>query len=889
MTKRNPVINGKKCNKGHSTWLHEGDENESSKGLVVLHSTLTPQDILLATAVVSVINGEGAKVLLRALIDSGSQGSIVTKRTADKLSLPIRTTGRNITGLGGSDAGMAKRITLQLSARFRSEWTLEVECYVLKNLTNQLPDNDYNPKQWNHLKGLTWADPEFYKQGPIDLLIGMDILVEIMKSGLVKGPQGQPMAQETKIGWLISGKVDRKWHSNELMCLIGTNNPGDNDKNQPNLTKFWEIEDLQPERQATSEELECEKFYQETVKQDIDGKYIVKIPFNKEKGPERLGYSRNQSMARFLQLEKRFKADKNLKMEYSRVMNEYLQLGHMKEVTHLGPEHKKYFIPHHAVVKTTSLTTKLRVVFDASAKTSTGVSLNECMYVGGQQQQDLMTLLIRWRKHKIVFKADVEKMYRQVKLDSDDQKYHTILWRTEPNMPIKEFQLTTATFGTAAAPFMATRTLIQIAEDTRKTYPLAERIIKNDFYVDDLISGSDNLEQAILEKDAVMNSLKTGGMVLRKWTSNDVNLLKTIPHEQTEEALQMFEEDDTKTLGICWNPKTDVFSFEVKWIAEEEATTKRKLLSQASRLYDPLGWIAPVMIKAKMIMQAAYVTELGWDEQLPNSIISDWTCFKKQLSAIEKLRIPRWIHLRVGTENLMLCGFCDASEQGYAAEVFTRVGHGKNVKITMIASKTRVASRKSKMTLPQLELCGAVLLSNLMTKTKRAFQLDNAPTYAWTDSMITLGWINAGPERWKTFVANRVAEIMGNKIDVSGHVKSEENPSDCASRGMMPDELEMNHIWFTGPWWLKNNPETWTTTDVPEPTLEKRRVVVNVAIPEEDPLLERFSSIDKLVRVTAYCLRFKTQSKGILTARELEAAKQIVLKKVRHKRSNRNC
>ncbi|XP_037048457.1 uncharacterized protein LOC119082906 [Bradysia coprophila] len=311
----------------------------------------------------------------------------------------------------------------------------------------------------------------------------------------------------------------------------------------------------------------------------------------------------------------------------------------MKEVTKLSPEKKLYFIPHHAVVKPDSLTTKLRVVFDASAKTSSGRSLNQCMHIGARQQSDLFEILIRWRRHKIAFKADIEKMYRQIKLDTEDQRYHTILWREQPATPIKEYQLTTATFGTAAAPFMATRTLRQIADDAKTEYPLAEHLIKNDFYVDDFISGSNSLENAIKEKDEVIKALQSGGMTLRKWTSNDQAFLRTIPDEQTEKVLQLIGTDDTKALGIRWNPRTDHFGFEVQWASDKRVTSKRELLSEASKLYDPLGWLAPIMIKAKLIMQQTYTKEIGWDDPLPESIVEQWSQFKSELPSVTKLRI----------------------------------------------------------------------------------------------------------------------------------------------------------------------------------------------------------------------------------------------------------
>lgn len=294
----------------------------------------------------------------------------------------------------------------------------------------------------------------------------------------------------------------------------------------------------------TKDEQVCEEIYRTTHSIDGDGKFVVKIPFKQDgNGPSRLGDSKGQCLARFMYLEKRFKKDEELKKEYIRVMQEYIDMGHMKEVDPRGK--KLYYIPHHAVIKPDSLTTKTRVVFDASAKTTTAVSLNECMYIGAKQQDDLMDILIRWRMHKVVFKADIAKMYRMIKLDVEDQQYHTILWRQDQAEPIKEYQLNTVTFGTAAAPFLATRTLKEIAENNQDTHPFAAETINNGFYVDDLIYGSDTVEGAIKLKDETSQVLQQSGLQLRKWSSNNEEFLKTIPEELSERSLQSFTLEET--------------------------------------------------------------------------------------------------------------------------------------------------------------------------------------------------------------------------------------------------------------------------------------------------------------------------------------------------------
>lgn len=644
------------------------------------------------------------------------------------------------------------------------------------------------------------------------------------------------------------------------------------------LKQFWEIEDLNPKRKITPEEEVCEKLFMNSLTRETDGRFIASIPFKEGKnGPEKLGSSKSLCLARFKQLEKRLERDNDLRIEYNQVMKEYLDLGHMKLVTNQPEYTKKYYIPHHPVIKPDSLTTKTRVVFDASANTTNGKSLNETMYVGGKQQKDLMDILIKWRKNRIVFKADISKMYRQIKLTEGDQQYHTILWRNSPNEQLQEYQLTTVTFGTTSAPYMATRVLKCVAEESQAKYPIASEIIKNDFYVDDLISGCDNIEQALIAKEELIASLQEGKFCLRKWTSNSKMLLDSLPEELTEKSLQNFNEEfSTKALGLQWNPITDQFNFDVKWLPEKGPLTKRRLLSEASKLFDPLGWLAPVVLNAKLFMQEIWLSKINWDDELPENIKIKWIQFREELPMLKLIMIDRWIEY-TSISKIQIIGFCDASEKAYAAVVYTRVESNNEVKITMITSKTRVAPIKMKTTLPKLELCSAVLLANLLTRTKEALEMDQAIIYAWSDSTASLGWLKGEPNRWKTFVANRVSEVQSNNIHEWNYVSSEENPADCATRGLMPHELQKHELWWHGPKWLKNHPASWARTTINIPELEQKRVVVNAVTITDSDWVPGASSWPKLVRIIAYCLRMKSKNHAAtFTLKELNDAKTIL-------------
>jgi hypothetical protein len=155
-----------------------------------------------------------------------------------------------------------------------------------------------------------------------------------------------------------------------------------------------------------------------------------------------------------------------------------------------------FFLPHHAVFKESSTTTKTRVVFDASAKSATGISLNDILMVGPTVQQDLISLVLIFRMHMYAMTADISKIYRQIRVHPEDYNLQRILWRRSSDKPLKQYQLVTVTYGTSPASFLATRCLNQLPSEEVSLYPLAAEVTSRDMNVDDLVTGSDNLPDA---------------------------------------------------------------------------------------------------------------------------------------------------------------------------------------------------------------------------------------------------------------------------------------------------------------------------------------------------------------------------------------------------------
>lgn len=307
---------------------------------------------------------------------------------------------------------------------------------------------------------------------------------------------------------------------------------------------------------------------------------------------------------------------------------------------------------------------------------------------------------------------------------------------------------------------------------------------------------------------------------------------------------------------MLWHTAKDEYGFKINIDLEKSVNTKRELLSQIASLFDPLGWIAPVLIKPKLLLQQLWQLKVDWDEKLPSSIQEEWQKIKNELPLITKLRIPRWIGTTKSSK-VELHSFGDASEAAIAAVVYLRSfdENGEIINVSLLTAKTKVAPIK-KLTIPRLELCAAVLTARLTKQVISALNMNIERVYLYSDSKIVLGWLNGSPNKWKTFVANKVTKIVSNtnKNDWY-HVKSGDNPADCASRGLYPSEIN-NELWWSGPQWLKTNELKCEQPSEFHTELEMKKIVLSANVTVLNEFLPAASSFYKLKRIIAYCCRF---------------------------------
>ncbi|XP_065082272.1 uncharacterized protein LOC135704713 [Ochlerotatus camptorhynchus] len=554
----------------------DGEEQAISSLMAAVEKQ--PSIPVFPTAVVQVRKEDGTFARARVLIDSGAQASMVTEDCLRKLGLVRRYGKLVVTGIGQQAAGTTRGIvTLHLASRFNEVIVISTSAYVLGKLTSSLPSQRFNS---GNLKLLENVRETFNKPGQIDVILGSDVFLALLEGGQVKDNSGQTVAHAYCFRMDRSGTIRRSrdharesWH-----CEFAYE-----DGSKSNAAAVLGV---RGDKQATS--VHSLDHFNSTTQRDSSGRFVVKLPFDDSKPA--LEESLSAAMKRLFAMEKRFASNPEFRKEYVSFMREYLELGHMEpvpanQVVKIGSEH--YYLPHHAVIRVDSSTTRLRVVFDASCATSTGISLNDRLLAGPNINEDLLSVHLRFRSYKVAFCADVAKMYRQVVMHEEDRDFLRIVWREDSEKPVEHYRLSMVTYGTKTAPYLAIQAMRESTIGYETTHPEAVKRIIHDFYVDDALSGADNEEEAMCIKEQITEILSKSGFELRKWTSSCPKLLENEVSESVPVKLSD-DADVVKALGIYWYPSEDQFGFKVNFSADS-VNTKRQMISDASRLFDPFG------------------------------------------------------------------------------------------------------------------------------------------------------------------------------------------------------------------------------------------------------------------------------------------------------------
>ncbi|GFX64673.1 integrase catalytic domain-containing protein [Trichonephila clavipes] len=541
---------------------------------------------------------------------------------------------------------------------------------------------------------------------------------------------------------------------------------------------------------------------------------------------------------------------------------------------------RDFTYPHHAVIRSDKTTSHIRIVFDGSAHEDGQSSLNQSLYTGPNLHPNILELLLCFRKSPVAFTADVKSAFLQIELDFRDRDFTRFFWTDNLNKEPYVLNFTRVLFGLRPSPYLLAATLKHHFKKYREQYPHTFELLNSSIYVDDLICGQNDVPDALRTTLECLQIFSDAGMLLRKWRSNSkqLNLLwqQGVKTESSEtSAIDL--RPPTKVLGLAWDPENDLIYFDPKDLLKfmsRRGESKRFILSVVGRIFDPIGILGPFVIKLKCLLQELWTLGVEWDSELPPKLRHKWQQWSSEAEGLTEIKIPRFYLDNIDQE-IFKCEihcFSDASKSAYGTILYLRfVTCNNEIETSFICSKGRVAPLKS-LTLPRLELTAALLSARLAKQVSSCLKFD-ANIYYWTDSLISYYWIRGDSSAFKPYIKNRVQEIQLLSDPMQwGHCPGKDNPVDLLSRGTSAVKLAQNELWGHGPPWLKLTPDHWPNrhrdildSELCSEELEHRSSVHEAVTQQREALVDinRFSSLKKLLKTTAWVFRFVNNARNI--------------------------
>jgi hypothetical protein len=822
-----------------------------------LHSQVSvakgPGVAFLQTAQVLV---QGAKASVRAtvLFDSGSDTSYVTESLVKKAGLTWKGACRSAYAtFGGQKSCERERDIFEVSLSDKAGSHMHrLEAVAIPSICLPLTRPRLPEDLLQSMRGLELADPLVMESKPakIDILIGLDHYWRLMKGELTYLKEGLVL-QNSVFGWVLSGSCDVKVTPVSDRLITSHQLLNIHDVSEETIRSFWNLESLGIGDGSSPVSVPAMDIVRK------NGRYEVGLLWKKD--PPVLVNNLVQAKKRLLSLNSRLSGD--LRNEYEKVFKELEVAGFIEEVPKSEVEKREsvFYLPHRPVVKESSCSTKVRPVFDASAAGPNGVSLNDCLDSGPALLPSVVDLVLRFRRWKFALVADVTKAFLQVGLRQEDRDVHRFLLLDGDAVRVMRFLR--VTFGVNCSPYLLSATI----QHHLKRYPedmLCVLELRENLYVDDWLTGANTEEEAAQLFEEACSVMQDAGMSLSKWMSNSGRTREFI--EQSGGSVS--GECGTKVLGLKWLPKEDAFTFESAPLPSATVATKRVVLSCIARLFDPLGYVAPVCMTGKILFQRIWSAGKAWDDPLSESMQEEFISWIADVAALAAVRIPR-SYFEVGwfADSLELHVFGDASESAYGCCVYLRSAEGKS---SLVMARARVAPLK-KITLPRLELTAALLAARLVGHVKRALQLpDSVPYRCWTDSTVALHWIREDASRWKPYVANRVRDITALTNPASwSHCRGTDNPADLLTRGLSSERFFSSQLWWQGPSWLPGGnfpsesphlgvPDVVTVADSESRQSSVKSVLLSVESVTQVFPVSRWSSLKKAIRIVGWVTRF---------------------------------
>ena len=754
---------------------NQGDQNvETTRN----NTTRSRIEILLQTVKAYASDVNGQTVPVRVMLDGGSQRSYITNDLKTRLGLkPIRVETIHLNTFG-SDSYEKKRCDLvEVLLKGPRGELVHLQAVEFPKICSPL-STKVDAYHLTELQDFELADHDPGSDGgKVDILIGSDYYWEVVTGEIMRDASG-PVTLNSKFGWILSGPAkhgrDQQRLTTASLILQGSEvadasqNPSDTSLSEE-LRHFWETEAIGII--DNHEHPETDNQFLPSMNFDVkQGRYEVSLPWKANCKPSSTNY--NICLFRLQHLRSRLKMNTELAQEYADTFKRQTESGIIERVP-ISQEQVPdiFFLPHHGVIRVDKETTKLRIVFDGSARDHNSCSLNDCLEKGPNLTPHVFDILVKFRVYLTGLTADIEKAFHQIAVDPRDRDMLRFLWfddmqKEHPN--IIQYRFCRLVFGLTSSSAILSSVLMHHLTQRKDPKSPVNLLLAESLYVDDFVGGASNDEEALEIYHKTRQVMRIAGFNLRKWNTNSPTVKAKIeselkgalgngdPHSVTE----------LKILGLCWNTENDELYVDMADLVEyvhSLAPTKRSVLKFSAKLFDPIGFLSPFTVKQKILFQSLCCNKVDWDDQLEGEALQGWNQLSIDLEAISRVRVPRcYFRSTQKVTSCQLHGFSDASERAFAAVTYLRVEYeGKEPEVTLIAAKTRVAPIK-RQSIPRLELLGATILARLMNTVRSSLAKTRLPCdlgiYYWTDSYTTLCWIKNN-HHWKQYVQHRVSEI----------------------------------------------------------------------------------------------------------------------------------
>ena len=823
------------------------------------------------------------------LFDGCSQRTYVKSELRNRLKLrSVRTEKLIIKTFSSREGRLQAMEVVQLCVKGQHGANVYIEALVVPFICSRLnvPPLKAVQHHYEYLRNIEMSESPTNEQ-EVGILVGLDYYFSFVSGRVRRGPPGFPVAIESVLGWMICGPVqvvDSAGHPTSVVNLIDNEVDVEESGLKSELENFWNTEVLDPD------DLLVLQGFRENVRFN-GSRYVADLP--KKDPDEFIPDHYNIALKRLISLHKN-QLDKNLELkeEYYKVFEQYEEENIIEKVHGPGTPGNVNYLPHRPVVRRDKETSKVRPVFDVSARQRGGKSLNDYLHTGPSLLCQIFDIVIRVRLSKIIIIADIRQAFLNIEI-SDKYKdlLRFLLFDKEDPTKINTYRFNRGCFGVTCLPFILCATIIQhmryLENREESLIPLIEQFLR-DLYMDDVTTAVNGVDEGMTFYNFARKAMKEAGLELRKWDSSS---------EELRKYMHCIDEgkDLKRILGIPWN-REDEFVFDFSELAEESLklpVTKRNIASVGAKFFDPAGWISPIVVVAKMHFQKACKEKRGWDEKLSEGLEKGWLNYLKQLSHIKCIRIPRYIFPSITetVSSVQLHGYCDGSEQAYGAVVYACARSTS----CLIAAKSKVVPIK-KISIPRIELLSCVLLAELMKSVRKLLRgvVVVEKLYLWSDSEVALAWIKGKDKsKWKSWVQRRVKKIQ-DRTDPNNwsYVHTSINPADISTRESSGMKIGENNMWWFGPSLPHKAPVSSVIpvqVNLVNLEMEKEEVVSQVNADSAICIgkcidVERFSSLQKLLRVTAFVLRFidaakaKDRQVGEVTTEETEIALELWIK-----------